>query len=37
MGPNSVLLGKDSQNVGVIAGEKISAQEYGQGTGGAEK
>jgi peptidyl-prolyl cis-trans isomerase D len=30
LGPNSVILGKDSQNVGVIAGEKISAQEYGQ-------
>jgi peptidyl-prolyl cis-trans isomerase D len=30
LGPNSVILGNDSQNVGVIAGEKISAQEYGQ-------
>src|SRR5687768_13244324 len=30
LGPNSVLLGNDNQNVGVVAGEKISAQEFGQ-------
>jgi peptidyl-prolyl cis-trans isomerase D len=30
LGPNSVILGNDSQNVGKIAGEKVSIKEYGQ-------